>query len=457
MKMELHIKNSVKILNCPSFLQEEIKSRLTILNPKWSDNNRLGRWNEGTQKFLKFYTSEQDELSVPKGYIRSIINLSKNFDIPFTIVDKRLSLPEVNYNFHFTLKPFQAECTKKMLKKDFGILNAPTGSGKTIMALYMINKRKQPTLIIVHTKNLAYQWIERINSVFKIPVNKIGLIGDGKNRIGEKITVGMVQTLYKKKEIKDKIGYLIVDECHRTPSKTFNDVVTAFSSKYMTGLSATPWRRDRLSKLIFWFLGDMQHSIDKMSLVEKGDIAKAYVVTRKTDFKTLLNPSRYYTKMLNELISDKNRNNLIARDIAKELKTRKGVFLVLSDRKVHCDNIGAFLKYNFKIESAILTGKLNNKKREDVIKRLNENKIKVLIATGQLIGEGFDYKNFSTLFLTMPIKFQGRLMQYLGRVLRPSKEAAKIFDYVDDKVGLLNSTASKRLIFYQTQGIKIEK
>ena len=114
------------------------------------------------------------------------------------------------------------------------------------MALYILAQRKQPALIIVHTADLARQWSERIESFLNIPVKEIGRIGGGKKKIGEKITVALVQSLYKCAEtVAPQVGHLIVDECHRTPSRTFTDAVTEFDARYMLGLSATPWRRPR--------------------------------------------------------------------------------------------------------------------------------------------------------------------------------------------------------------------
>jgi superfamily II DNA or RNA helicase len=86
-----------------------------------------------------------------------------------------------------------------------------------------------------------------------------------------------------------------------------------------------------------------------------------------------------------------------------------------------------------------------------VLKRLEERDINVLVATGQLVGEGFDLKALSVLFLTMPIKFSGRLMQYLGRVLRtaPGKKQARVYDYVDVHVGVLEAAARARRQVYE--------
>ena len=426
---------------------------LKIPNPKWLENNRMGRWNKGTPEFLRFYRkSSQNGLRIPRGYMRRMILLCRHHDLPCEIKDQRRNLPPVELSFNGQLKSFQQQAAAVMLKKDFGTLTSPTGSGKTIIALFMIAQRRQPALIVVHTKDLAFQWIDRITSFLSIPASEVGFIGSGKNKIGEKITVALVQSLYKcADEVAPFIGYLVVDECHRCPSRTFTEAVTCFDARYMLGLSATPWRRDKLSKLIFWHLGDVHHEVDPSALVENGHILQAEVMIRYTNFKPYYDPVNEYSKMLSELTADDARNHLIASDVAEETQSNPGICLVLSDRKKHCDNLRAILRYKFKVDAELMTGDLSQNERKDVTEKLNQGKIKVLIATGQLIGEGFDCRDLSTLFLATPIRFNGRVIQYLGRVLRPApgKNKARVFDYVDVNVTPLLKAAEARQRVYQ--------
>lgn len=449
--MKIILRNHILIPDPPGELQKQLTRTLTLQNPQWVDNNRLGRWNRGIPQYLQFYARTSDGLQLPRGYMRPLINTCYHFGIAFEIEDQRRQMPTVMFSFQGRLKPFQQRACAAMLKKDFGVLTAPTGAGKTVMGLYLIAQRGQPALIVVHTRELLYQWASRIQTFTGLPADDIGLIGDGKFDISGKITVGMVQTLLKRaSEVVPHIGTIIVDECHHAPSRTFHECVAQFDCKYMIGLSATPWRRDRLSRLIFWFLGDQGHVIEADDLIQSGDILEARVILRKTAFKPLSDPSIYYSRVMSELVEDKERNHLIASDIARAAEKTDGICLVLSDRKAHCHILQSYLKYAYKVESELLTGNLTQKQRKTVLQRLNQGDIKVLIATGQLVGEGFDVKNLSVLFLTMPIKFSGRLMQYLGRVLRtaPGKKQALVYDYVDEEVGVLEAAARARRQVY---------
>lgn len=457
--MEIILGKQIVIPQCPHNIRNKVIKHLTLDNPKYYENLNLGRWNKDTPKKLTFYEERGCELIIPRGFMRHLINICKEENTPFEIVDKRRTLKKTTYSFIGELKDYQKDAVKAMLTKDFGTLDAPTGSGKTVMALYLIAKREQPALIVVPTKELAFQWIQRIETFLGIKEESVGLVGCGKDILGKKITVAMVQSLYKRVDkVSPSIGYVIVDECHRAPSRTFSEALCGFDSKYMTGLSATPYRRDKLSKLIFFTLGNIIHSIDPKYLREKGNILSVEPVIRTTNFTTLLNPSKDYSKVLKELVNDNERNQMIAKDIAFESDTYKGICLVLSDRKAHCENLCAILKYKYKKDATVLTGDTDTQTRKNILNDLSNGKIEILIATGQLVGEGFDCKELSTLFLTTPVKFSGRLLQYLGRVLRPSqnkeneednvKDKARVYDYVDEQVGPLKSSASARQLHY---------
>jgi superfamily II DNA or RNA helicase len=457
--MHVKLSNQLKLSQIPETIAADLIARLQFANPKYLENQRMGRWNRGTARILKYYRrTANNGLCIPRGFMRQLVLMCRREDEPIDIEDLRTSLKPVAMTFNGALKPFQQEAVQVMASRDFGTLSAPTGSGKTIMALAMIAMRRQPTLVVVHTKELALQWIERIHCFLSLSRDQVGVIGGGQKRIGAAVTVALVQSLYKcAKEVAPRIGHLVVDECHRAPSRTFTDAVTAFDCRFMLGLSATPWRRDRLSQLIFWHLGDMHYEVSKSHLVADGHILDVEIVVRHTDFKPYYDPVSEYSKMLSELTRDDARNRLIASDVAQATgqdQGRGGICLLLSDRKQHCEALQAILKHKHHIEAHLLTGDLSAIQRRTVVDDLARGQVRILIATGQLIGEGFDHPGLSTLFLATPIRFSGRVIQYLGRVLRPAPgiERARVYDYVDIHVPALAAAAKARLRVYASSG-----
>jgi superfamily II DNA or RNA helicase len=453
-RLKIELSKDLKLSDIPEDLKTELMGNLTIPNPKYLENARMGRWNRNVPKLLRFFHRYKETLWIPRGYLRQLIMLCRRLNISYHLDDHRSQLPPVNIRFTGELKAFQSEAVEKMLTRDFGTLNSPTGSGKTVMGLYMIARRQQPALIVVHTKDLAHQWIQQIEGFLGISESHIGLIGSGKKKMGDLITVALVQSLYRCADVvSKKIGHIVVDECHRTPSRTFTDAVTEFDARYMLGLSATPFRRDNLSKLIFWHLGDVHHSVDKSQLIEEGHILKAEIILRETDFEPYHDPVNSYSKMLLELTMDDDRNHLIASDVLKEVQTGEGTCLVLSDRKRHCETLQSLLRYKHHIDAHLLTGDLSMEQRKKVLQHLKTGAVPVVIATGQLVGEGFDCPDLTTLFLATPIRFSGRVLQYLGRILRPAtdKKNARVYDYVDARVGVLQSAAKHRQKVYANQ------
>jgi superfamily II DNA or RNA helicase len=449
---QLTITITIRALAELSFVDDDLDDKicdyLTINNPKWLENQKMGRWQGQTPKQLSFYEQNEDQLFIPRGAIEGICEICDKNGVEYNIITKTKKTPNVHFNFKGRLKPFQEPAANDILKHDIGTLCAPTGSGKTVMALYIIAQRQQPALIIVHTKELLNQWIDRINAFLGIPKHDIGIIGGGNFFVGKKITVALIQTL--RNNPLPEIGHLICDEAHRTPSTIFHQTIKKFNCKYLLGLSATPFRNDGLTKLIHWYVGPVRHKIDSAYLMKQGNITAIEPIIVNTNFVSMLpSPKDEYPKLLSEITKDKERNELIASNVIHEARQGE-VCLVLTDRKEHCEELEILIQAEG-LKTRQLTGSHTNEYRAKIVKEINSNKINILIATGQLIGEGFDCKNLSALFLTTPIKYNGRLIQYIGRVLRPKpgKERAKIYDYFDRNIKCLWGAYKSRKKVYE--------
>ena len=449
--MKIEISNHLVLTEIPDRIRQRLMTKLTFPNPAYADAVKMNRWTGNLDRELCIYQAkEHGGLIIPRGCFDSVKLAVRQAGESVQVEDHRRTLPEVDFTFAGTLKPFQDIAVQDMLRHDEGVLGAPTGSGKTVMALAIVAEHRQPTLIIVHNKELLNQWIDRIETFLDIPRAEIGQIGAGKKIIGKRITVGIVNSIYPHASlIKHLIGHLIIDECHQAPSRTFTEAVTAFDCRYILGLSATPYRRDGLSKLIYWHLGDRRHQVDRNALQEAWDIVPAEVFIRYTKFITRRDPSAEYSKMLSELTEDCSRNSLIAADVVRAASNGGGACLVLTDRREHAETLWAFVMRQG-IKADVLTGELSARDREEIIGRLNAGSVPVVIATGQLVGEGFDCKCLTTLFMATPLSYHGRVIQYLGRVLRPApgKEKARVYDYADENIGVLRASAIKRRAIY---------
>lgn len=449
---------SIPIKDTDRQFYQFLRKNLVIHNPIFYDKKAKGFSTWDTPKMIYCLNSKGGNYIIPRGFLKNIERYLFKNSMPFQIEDKNIKTPNKAFRCRFKIYNYQKKALHEILKNNVGILEAPPGYGKTIIALASLVYRKQRALIIVHTKELLAQWIQKIGDVLGIEKGDIGIIGGGKEKIGKKITVATYQSLVRKnlKIIVDKIGYVIVDECHRVPANTFQKVVKEFKARYLLGLTATPFRKDKLQKLMFLYMGEIIHRIDpdKISSELKG--VDSILEIRHTDFYPTFEKVKKYKKIIEALIEDENRNYLIARDIIGEYSLDKSI-LVLTGRKRHCLEISQ--KLGQKIKYSILTGNLSSKVRREVLIDFKDKKIRVLIATGQLIGEGIDLPFLDTLFLVFPTSSKTRLIQYIGRVQRKNKgkSISKVYDYYDQYVSVLNVMFQKRKKIYEKLGIKQTK
>lgn len=429
-----------------SFLQT-LQEKLTIDNPKYKDAKKYGRWvGKNFKQKLFFYELSENGIFFPRGFAAQAVALCrKHMGSPPAIKDLRRKLADVEFSFQGTLRPYQKEAVKDILQRQFGVLVAATGSGKTVVAFEVIAERRQPTLILVHSRELMYQWEERARQFLGI---RAGLIGDSKFDI-QPLSIAIVNTARKRlEEITPCFGHLIVDECHRVPATLFTEVVKRFDSYFMLGLSATAYRReDGLTRLIYLFMGDRTHQVDPRKLTESGAVLEPEFIQRKTDFKYVFRGN--YQALMNSLTKNESRSMQIAEDIYEEAVKTEGIILVVSDRVAHCHKLGGLLAEK-DLKASILTGRQTMAERIEIVEAVRRREVKVLISTMQLVGEGFDAEGLTTLFLTTPIKFTGRLKQVIGRILRPaSGKQPKVIDYVDEHVGVLRNSARIRRRAYE--------
>ncbi len=424
-----------------------LQNKLTIDNPKYHAAKKYGRWvGKNFKQKLFFYELDETGIIFPRGFAAQAVALCKTYmGSGPKIEDRRRRLPEIDFSLQGELRSYQKEAVKDILRKHFGVLVAGTGSGKTVMALEVIAQRRQPTLILVHSRELMYQWEERVRQFLGV---KAGLIGDTKFDI-QPLSIAIVNTARKRvDELIACFGHLIVDECHRVPATLFTEVVKRFDSYFMLGLSATAYRReDGLTRLIYLYMGDRSHQVDPKKLAESGAVLKPEFIQRTTGFKYVFRGN--YQALMNSLTKNEARNQQIADDINAEARETEGTILVVSDRVAHCQKLANLLAAKG-LKASILTGKQSTSERSAIVKSVHRGEVKVLVSTLQLIGEGFDAAGLTTLFLTTPIKFTGRLRQVIGRILRPAiGKQPKVIDYVDEHVGVLRNSARIRRQAYE--------
>ncbi|MCK9175682.1 MAG: DEAD/DEAH box helicase [Desulforhopalus sp.] len=443
MSLTLTVGNDCLLQGLSTELEKELKERLTIDNPQYTNAKKYGRWvGKKLQPKLKYYQPAPGGVRFPRGFANRAVVLCREMEGQEPeIIDKRRRLEEVEFHFTGRLRPYQQVAVKKAAQKSFGVIEAGTGSGKTVIALAIIACRRQPTLVLVHTRELLYQWQQRALEFLGV---ETGLVGDGHFEI-RPLTIAIVNTARKRvPELVPQFGQLIVDECHRVPTSLFTDVVSLFDSHFLLGLSATAFRSEgEMTRLIYWFLGDRIYEVLQEELVAVGAILAPEVIRRSTPFTFQYTGD--YQALIKALVVHEGRNVMILNDILKIIREPdSGTILVVSDRLHHCEFFESRLR-EAGANVALLSGRLPSDARAAVVDAVRRGEVRVLVATLQLIGEGFDCPDLSTLFLCTPISFEGRLLQVIGRVMRPAQgKRARVFDYVDENIPTLMRSAQSR-------------
>ena len=387
--MKLTVRSECCLSEAPPQLIKTLQHELSMDNPRYEDAKRYGRWiGKKLQPKLHFYRIGQGCLYFPRGFANEVVRLCRQLtgSSP-AIVDERRLLPPLDLHFSGTLRDYQARAVEATAAHSFGVLEAGTGSGKTVMALALIARRGQPALVLVHTKELLHQWLERIRQFLGI---EAGQAGDGRLDI-RPVTVAIVNTARKHLDtLVPSCGHLLVDECHRVPASLFTETVSAFDSRYMLGLSATAFRRDDgMTRLIYIYMGERAHRVDSTMLAASGAVLQPELIQKPTEFSYGFQGD--YAKLLKALTEDPARNSQILRDtIRLARQSDRGTVLLVSDRRAHCEFFAEGLAAQG-VAAALLTGQTAKEEREQIVADVQAGKLQVLVATVQLIGEGFDY------------------------------------------------------------------
>jgi len=425
-----------------------LRENLNFANVDYIIKQKTGKSTHNIEAHFRALNEKDGFVLLPRGFIGNLIQYCIEHGIPYTLEDKRVKLEPIEFKSTISLREYQKTTLEITDKKDFGVIVAPPGSGKTLMGLQIVAQKQQPALVIVHRKQLFDQWIERIESFLGIPKFRIGKIEGGKYEIGNEITVAMIQSL-QASSLPDKtfhsFGTIIVDECHHIPAKTFREVIINFHSYYLYGFTATPTRKNRDEKLIFIHIGKIIREI-LLPPTEDDHSQELSVIIRETGLSTPFNAKTdNFETLLHILIHDTARNELIVQDIKREVSAGRKV-LVLSERKAHVAILRQYLKNS--IETIAITGEDPIQARKSKLLQIQEGHFQVLITTGQFMGEGADIDTLDCLILAYPFAFEGKLIQYIGRVQRSSFKPT-IYDYRDIKIEHLENLFKQRNRHYR--------
>ena len=466
----------VDTLNLTPRLQNQIRCLATIDNPEFYKRKNAGRSTYYCLSTIYLGRDTEGYLQIPRGLLETLIDKCRDAGIAYEIEDHRTTGRPIRVSFQGELRTQQDLAAEKLLNYEDGILSAATAFGKTVVCSYLIAQRKVSTLILLESADLIDQWVDELNKFLLIDeeppsyetktgrVKKrkdvIGRLQAGQDKTTGIIDVAMVGSAFRKGEFfsrLDSYGLVIMDECHHAASAQAQQVLRKVRAKYVYGVSATPVRSDKLEKINYMLLGPIRHQYTpKEHAAAQGmELFVRPRFTRVVDFSG----EKPDIHKAYELISEsEDRNGQIIEDVL-DCITEMRTPVILTKLKKH-----ARLLYDRLVGTArhvfLLYGDNTQVQNQEIRREILEvpkDESMILIATGQKIGEGFDCPRLDTLMLASPVKFDGRLIQYVGRLNRSyeGKTDVVVYDYVDAHIGIFDNQYRNRLAAYKKIGYRI--
>jgi len=460
-----------------SAVQNNLKRLAAFRNPEFYQKQamRMPVWE--TPRIICCAEYNGNYLCMPRGCTESINSWAAENHISVSWQDEQTNGREIHVSFRGTLYTEQEIAFEVMKQNDKGVLSATTAFGKTVLAAALIAEKKVNTLILVHRKNLLDQWKERLQEFLDIqdvlpdlPPKRgrkrqrsvIGIYGAGKDVRSGIIDIAMMQSIEKKNEIPEWIeeyGMVIVDECHHVPAVSFEAVLKRVRAKYTYGLTATPKRKDGHHPIIPMYLGPIRYRVDAKEQAAQRPFRHVMIprftgmVFSSSSENEVINIASYY----NQIAEDEIRNHLIVDDVISCLEEGRNC-LVLSERVAHVQTLSSLIQQTYPHVFVLIGGQVTESGHAlQKIRSASSEQPIVICATGKYIGEGFDESRLDTLFLAMPVSFEGILAQYAGRLhrLHDGKTEVRVYDYIDDQAVMLERMYNKRLRTYSNLGYQV--
>lgn len=367
----------------------------------------------------------------------------------------------------------------ELIKHENGILHAATAFGKTVVCSALIAEKRVNTLILLESSALMEQWKEAFDQFLEIQEElpeyrtKTGRIRVRKSLVGKLqgshdsltgiIDIAMAGSLRKKEEwhpFLEQYGMIIVDECHHAASDTIADVLKEVKAKYVYGVTATPKRADGLERITNMLIGPIRYSYTSKEKVKKQGIAHLVYprFTRAVPPRGVLSEKMHPNEAYEIIRNNEIRDEQIVSDIKKCIEAGRTP-VVLSKYKDHSEKLYGRVK-GYADKVFLMTGNNSRKEHQRIreeLKLVNPEETLILIATGSLVGEGFDFSRLDTLIMATPVSFRSVVEQYAGRLNRDyeGKKNVIIYDYVDGHIPIFDKMYAKRLKAYKQIGYEV--
>lgn len=458
--------------------KRQLRRMATFSNKQYFQNQAMDMPNYDESRFIYLGSDEGKYIVLPRGLREDILKKFDNAGIRYKIEDKRTQGRELNISFKGELRESQIPAAETMLENETGILHAATAFGKTVVCCDMIARRGISTLILVDRADLMNQWIKRLDEFLDIDEElpeyqtKTGRTRKRKSLIGNLqgvhdtltgiVDVAMIRSLKKKDGFHPMLkeyAQVYFDECHHAASESAIEVLQEINAKYVYGVTATPKRGDGKEKINEFLLGPIRYRFTAKDRAEEQNIDHlVYPRFTRTVKPHHLSKTPYGNDAYELIRNNDVRDEQIIRDVADCVQAGRTP-VVLTKYVDHANKLSERLK-KYADRLILLTGANGTKARRAQVKELNEvddSDSLILVGTGSLLGEGFDFPRLDTLFMATPVSGENVVEQYVGRLNRDydGKENVIVYDYVDSHIPKFDKMYAARLKAYKKIGYEL--
>lgn len=457
-------------------LQNQVRRLAAFLNPVYFKNQRIGYSNYQESRTVYMGQDESGYIGIPRGLYDELMQRCHEAGIKCHIEDERTVGRIIDVTFQGKLRESQVPAVEKMLEHDTGILSAATAFGKTVVCSKLIAERKVSTLILLESSALIGQWMDALQDFLDIreqlpeyqtPSGRtrkrksvIGRIQGAHDSSTGIIDIAMVGSLCKKGEIHPRLqeyGLVIMDECHHAATATVIEILQAVKAKYVYGVTATPMRSDGLEKIGYMLLGNIRYRYTAKDRAKEQGI-EHLVYPRFTRVAYPRSQEMHINDAYMLIKDNEVRNGQIAADVKKCIDYGRTP-VVLTRYKEHASLLSEKLQV-YADKLFLLSGDKSKKELQKIREQMEEvsaDETMILVATGQMVGEGFDCPRLDTLIMATPVSWKGIVEQYAGRLNRDyaGKKNVVIYDYVDSHIDKFDKMYGKRLKAYRQIGYQI--
>lgn len=412
---------------------------------------RLSVWDK--PRVIGCAENSPQHIALPRGCLEPVQTLLQEQGINWELVDERQNGSPLELVFTGQLRDDQEAAVVAMLCHDIGVLQAPTAFGKTVVAAAILARRRVNTLVLVHRAELLRQWQERLQAFLDVAPEAIGCIGGGKAKPTGQLDIAVMQSLVRKGEVNPLVqtyGQVIVDECHHIAAASFEAILRKVKARYVLGLSATLVRRDGLQPILFMQCGPIRHAATRPI-----GAPQTLELVSRTHQLPALPADLPIQELMRRLAEDPHRTERIVAEALACWGDGRSL-LLLSERTDHITTIAAALAGEVP-NLFLLHGRLSARQRSATLAALEAlppDAPRIVVATGRLVGEGFDHPPLNTLLLAMPVSWKGTLQQYAGRLHRQQsgKTSVRIIDWLDLGHPITQRMWERRLRGYRAMG-----